>query len=323
MEGLRTCPPIAINQQNPGDFPAGPVGDQDLARFAIAFSIPDDNDSYFVVHTRDADGHREVPLLLAASLERLSAFRLDFGGHLFRLQLGTFPTNLAVEFQVAYVASRSPETVLLLVNVVEALRVGEVAVECEIAGDFPLACPVDQLAEELCVVEKLLARMLALLTLPEPPKLQRIVFPACADIVGDQVVVCQLVSLLGVVPKPTDVFDEFARVVDQYIVDGDHATVRVSRARILLEPLEPLLVQFLLVPLDLREKPVQARLIGGHGKLAVDAAHRLSRGNHQAREVLGQVASLGLAGEKVAELLDGRRNDVRKRSDPWHDSHHP
>ena len=107
-------------------------------------------------------------------------------------------------------------------------------------------------------------------------------------------------------------------MVDQHVIDGDNAAVRVLRARVLLKPLEPLLVQFLLVPLHLREKPVEAGLISGHGELAVHATHGFSGGNHQAREVLGKMPPLGLVNKNVAELLDGRRNDGRKRSDPWH-----
>ena len=318
MKGLRACPAIAINQQDPSDFPASAVGDQDLAGFTIAFPIPDNDDSYFMLDIRDADSCREIPLLLTATLERLPAFRFDLGSHFLRLQFVTLPPDLPVELQVAHITSWTVETVFLRVDVVETLGIGKEAVESEITGNLPLTRPVDQLTEEFRGVQELFARFLALRLLPEAAELQRIVFSAGADVIGDQVIMGQFASLFSVIPKPADVFDQLAIVVDQYVIDRDNTAVRVLRARILLKPLEPLLVHLLLIPLNLRQKPVEAGLITGHGELAVHATHGFSRGNHQAREVLGKMSPLGLANKQVAELLDGRRDDGWKRSDPWH-----
>ena len=186
------------------------------------------------------------------------------------------PLDLAVELQVAHVAPRPAEAVLLGVDVVEVLGVGEVAVEREIAGNFPLAHPIDQLAEQLRVVLERLAGGLALLALLEAAELQRIMLAAGANVIDEQVVVGDLVALLGVVPKPAHVLDELAVVVDQRVVDGDHALVAVAGAGILLQFLQSPFVQRLLVPVDLREEAIQARLIGRLDELAVDAGHGLA-----------------------------------------------
>jgi len=320
MKGLRACPATTIDQQNPSNFPTSTVADQDFAGLAIAFSIPNDNDSYFVFYIGDTDGCGEVPLLLTAAFERLATIRINLRGHFLGLQFVALPPNFAVEFQVAHVTAGTAETVFFIVNMVKARRVGEITIESKIAGYLPLARPVDQLAKKLRVVEKLLAGYVALVAFSEAAKFQWVMFPAGTDVVGDQVVVSQLVPSLGMIPKPADVFDEFAVVVDQYVIDGDYATVAVSCAGVLLQPSEPMTIKLAFVPRHFREETVQTGLIRGHGKLAIDATHRFSRGNHQAREVFGKMPTLGFAHEMAPELLDGCRNYAWKRSDPGHAS---
>ena len=68
------------------------------------------------------------------------------------------PLHLAVGLQVSDVAPGSPEPILLAVDVVEDLGAGEVAVEGEVAGDLPLADPVDQLAAQGGMIEERLLR---------------------------------------------------------------------------------------------------------------------------------------------------------------------
>jgi hypothetical protein len=117
---------------------------------------------------------------------------------------------------------------LLAVNVVEDGGVGEVAVHGEGARDVPLVHPIDQILEQLGVVgERNLVR-LTLLLLAEAAELQGVVLAGGADVVGDQVVVGDLVAFLGVVPEPADVVDELAVVVDQGVVDGDDPVVAVA-----------------------------------------------------------------------------------------------
>src|SRR3712207_9000388 len=59
-------------------------------------------------------------------------------------------------------------------------------------------------------------------------KVERVVLARGANVVGDQVVVGDLVPLRGVIPEPADVVDELACVVDQGVVHGDGAVVAVA-----------------------------------------------------------------------------------------------
>ena len=105
-------------------------------------------------------------------------------------------------------------------DVVENLGAGEVAVHGEVAGDVPLADPVDQLAAEDGVVAERFLEGLADFLLSEEAELQRVVFAAGADVVDEEVVLGDLVPLLGVVPEPAGVGDKLAVAVDEGVVDG-------------------------------------------------------------------------------------------------------
>ena len=102
-------------------------------------------------------------------------------------------------------------------------------------GIVPLADPVDQLAAQDGVVAERLLQGLADLLLAEEAELQGIVLAAGADVVGEEVVLGDLVPLLGVVPEPAGVGDQQAVAVDQGVVDGDDALVAVARGGVLLE----------------------------------------------------------------------------------------
>ena len=113
-------------------------------------------------------------------------------------------------------------------NVVQYLRVGEIAVESEVPENFPLAYPIDQLATELGMIEEFLSGGLALLPLAEAAEFQGIVLPAGAHVVGEQIIVGDFVSLIGVIPEPSCVFDVLSVVVDQHVVDGNDPAVVVE-----------------------------------------------------------------------------------------------
>ena len=173
-----------------------------IFRGLVAAILPEDHDPYLVVHLGDLQRHGEIPLPLVADPHSLrSSGGIDAASSLALIDL-PLPLQLAIELQIADVAPRPPEPVLLAVDVVQNLRVGEVAVEGEDAGDFPLADPVDQFAAQLRVVLEGLLGGLALLLLAEAAKLQRIVLSAGADVVDEQVVMGDLVAGLGVVPEP-------------------------------------------------------------------------------------------------------------------------
>ena len=102
------------------------------------------------------------------------------------------------------------------------------------------------------VVAERLLQGLADLLLAEEAELQGIVLAAGADVVGEEVVLGDLVPLLGVVPEPAGVGDQLAVAVDQGVVDGDDALVAVARGRVLLQQFQPSLVERLDVPVGRR-----------------------------------------------------------------------
>src|SRR6266496_5483594 len=65
MEGLRSCPALAIGLEDAMYLPIGAVGNQHLARFGIALLFPQHHDSHCVIDARNADTLGEVPLDLA------------------------------------------------------------------------------------------------------------------------------------------------------------------------------------------------------------------------------------------------------------------
>ena len=107
-------------------------------------------------------------------------------------------------------------------------------------------------------------------------------------------------------------------VVDERVVDRDHALLRVAGRRVALEIREALLVEFLRVPVDLVDPAVEARLVGGARELGVDAGDVFLLRDHEAGDVLGEVSALGLVGEDGAETLNGVLNDGRELDDGGH-----
>ena len=120
------------------------------------------------------------------------------------------------------------------------------------------------------------------------------------------------------IPEPAHVLDALSRVVDQHVIDGDHALVAGTRGGILLQEIEPTFVESLDVPIHFSEESIQAGLVRGAGELAVDRRDGLTVGDQQPREVLGEVPPPGLAVEQVAESFDGSLDQLRKFHDPWH-----
>ena len=144
-----------------------------------------------------------------------------------------------------------------------------------------------------------------------------------ANVVGDQVVVGDLVPLFGMVPEPAHVLDELAFVVDQGIVEGNDPTVRIAGGGISLELGQTSLVKRLNVPGNLVDPAIQAGWIGGEGKLGVDPGDGLALGDQKPRQVLGKVPALRLVLEQIAvagkRFLDNRRplDDGRQQTPPF------
>ena len=142
---------------------------------------------------------------------------------------------------------------------------------------------------------------------------------AGADVVDEDRVLGDLVTVLGMVPIPPGVGDQQPVPVDQGIIDGDDALVAVAGGGVLLEQVESSLIQILGVPGGLGQEAIEAGLVGGLGELVVDAQDGLALGDHQPGEVLGEVPPLGLVGEEVAELGEGVPDDLGEFDDAWHD----
>src|SRR5215472_4754820 len=126
-------------------------------------------------------------------------------------------------------------------------------------------------------------------------------FAAGADVVNKDVVVSDLIALLGMVPEPAGVLDQLARVIDERVVDGDDALVAVAGVRRLLQQVEAALVEALLVPVGVGEEAVEAGGVGGLGEFPVDSRDVLALGHEEAGKILGEMTALGLIGEEVAK----------------------
>ncbi len=203
-------------------------------------------------------------------------------------------------------------------DVVEDRGVGEVAVHGKGAWELPLLDPVHQLLEQLGVILEGSLSCLTLLLLLEAAELQRVVLARRADVVGDQVVVGNLVALLGVVPEPADVLDASAVVIDQGIVDGDGAVLAGAGVGGALQQVEASEVNRLDIPVLMVDEAVEAGLIRGLGELRVDAGDGLAGGHVQAGQVFPEVPPLGFVGEQVAKSTEGLLDDFGEGNDAGH-----
>jgi len=318
MKGLRACPAISIHIQDPLRFPTHAVGNQDFTRTRIAPMVPENQNAYFVIHFGKADRAGEVPLPLVATPKFFARFRRDGGGQCFGFDFLAAIPNLAIHFQVAHVTARLAEAITLGMHMVEVLDAGKIAVPGKISRNVAIADPVDQLTEEHAVIFKRLAVFFALLAFLEASEFQRVMLAAGTDVIDEQIVVGDLVAVFGVIPEPTHVVDQLAFVIDQHVVDGDHALVAIARRVIALQDFQTPFVELLLVPDHVGEEPVKARLIGGVGELTVDGRHVFLACDQQARDVFGKVLSLRLAGKEVGEVGQRFENDVRKFDNRGH-----
>ena len=77
------------------------------------------------------------------------------------------------------------------------------------------------------------------------------------------------------IPKPANIVDQFAIVVDQGVVNRDDTILAVAGGRVVLEPFQALLIQTLGLPRRLSQEAVEARLVRCIRKLACDATDGL------------------------------------------------
>ena len=106
---------------------------------------------------------------------------------------------------------------------------------------------------------------------------------------------------MGMVPQPAHVLDELAAVIDQGVVDGNDAVRAVAGVRIVLQPVQTAVVESHRIPVRLDQPAVEARLIRGGGKLAIDGAYVFSLCYHQAGEIFGKMTAGGFVVKDIAE----------------------
>ena len=208
MVGLGACPATTIAANDACDFPLGPIGDQYFGRSLVSAIVPQNHDSHLVIHVWQTNRAGEIPLSLVATAKLLAIDLRNGSGKILCLDLFAFETDLAIEFQVTDVSSRLTMAILFAMNVVEIRGTGKIAVKREITRDVPFADPIDQLSEQDPVILECLTRRFALLPLLKATKLQRVMFATAGHVVGEQIIVSNLVPFFGMIPKPADVFDQ-------------------------------------------------------------------------------------------------------------------
>ena len=109
-------------------------------------------------------------------------------------------------------------------------------------------------------------------------------------------------AFVGVIPEIADILDQFARVVNQGIVDCDRAIVTIAGGRVVLEPFETVSVQACNIPFGIGQPAVETRLIRSIGKLARDPADGFVLRHNQASQILGEMDARGLIWKNVSKL---------------------
>jgi hypothetical protein len=94
--------------------------------------------------------------------------------------------------------------------------------------------------------------------------------------------------------------------------------VVVACGGILLQQFQASFVDLLNVPIDLRKKAIQARLVGRFRKLGMNAIHALLRCDHQPRQVFHEVSALRIALKTIRELGHGFLDHIGKINNRGH-----
>src|SRR5436190_22722936 len=111
---------------------------------------------------------------------------------------------------------------------VENRRIGKVAIKGKRTGNVVLADIIDQLlAQHRMVLERNL-QTLAKVLLLKAAELQRIMLAAGADVIDNKIIVGDLIALLGMIPEPAHIGNEFAAMVDQGVVNGDDPLLAIA-----------------------------------------------------------------------------------------------
>jgi hypothetical protein len=154
--------------------------------------------------------------------------------------------------------------------------------------------------------------------LAEAPELQRIVFERGTDIVGDQVVMGDQMALVGVIPEPAGIFNQFPVMINQRVINRDYTVWRIVGGRVTLQQFKAPPVECLFIPVNLSDPAVQARLVGRGGKLAVDPADGFAFRNKQASQILGEVPTLWVVRKQIRVLNQEILHDAGKFDNRGH-----
>lgn len=105
--------------------------------------------------------------------------------------------------------------------------------------------------------------------------------------------------LVGMIPESSDIVDQFARVLNQGIIDGNHTSGAIPCLRVLLQPCSTPVVQRRRIPRGFCEPPIQTCLIGRDREFPLDPTDRLGLSKHESRQVFGNVLARWFGAKQV------------------------
>src|SRR5215469_6259959 len=222
VNGFRATPTTAISLHDPLRVPVNLIRYDNLSRFGVVLILPQDHDANLVTQIRHFHAHAQIPLLDTIHRHRLAIRRRNGVRKFYRRHLLSLERQLAVELQITDITTIRSVLVFQVVDVVLNFCTSIKTVEGESAFDTFFVTPVDQLNRKCRHLLELLAGPLALVRFFVTFKLQRI--PPAADriqVVDEDQVLGVLVSLFGMIPKRSGIFDELAALVDEHIVQAD------------------------------------------------------------------------------------------------------
>jgi hypothetical protein len=321
VECFRACPTTAIGFHDAFRIPEDAIRHEYLARFGIVFISPQDHDANLVLDVRHLHVHGQIPLLRAvARYHLLAILRRNRFRELHHFLLDAFMDDVAIELQIADVAATRSVRVFQAFDVIQNFRRRIKTVERERTEHAFFVAPVDQLKRELRHFLELFACPFALLGLFEPAKFQRIMLAARRmHVVDDDQILRMNVTLLRMIPEHAAVLDVLAGLFEQDIVECDDAAIMKLHVVEVLQPFDTFLVELLRIPIDLGQKPIQTRLIGGVRLFAGHPRNGFVRTDHQAGQIIGHMIALRLIRKKLPDkfshrvLNDDRRRDNRHR----------
>jgi hypothetical protein len=97
--------------------------------------------------------------------------------------------------------------------------------------------PINQFDTQVGMAAKRVG-IIALVALAKASEVERIVAAIGQDIIGNQVIVGNQVTVLGMISKITRILNQGTSVVNEGVVNRNRAILAIARERILLEPFQ-------------------------------------------------------------------------------------